>query len=116
MRRLRRVLAACAAAVVLLGVLLIVVFPTRTYFAQRASIADAESELGRLEDQRQQLEARVEDLQSSEAVEEIAREDYGMVYPGEEPYGILPTPPPEIDLPDVWPFDALEEHLADTRS
>ena len=53
------------------------------------------------------------ELENPEAVEEIARRDYGMVYPGEEPYGILPVPPPVVDLPDVWPFDRFEDHLAE---
>jgi cell division protein FtsB len=79
-------------AVVLVGVTLLAVFPARTYFAQRRSIATAEERVRVLSAQNKQLSKRVEKLHTDAEIERIAREQYNLVRPGEEAYAILPPP------------------------
>ena len=82
-------------AVVLVGVVLLAVFPARTYFAQRRSIAEAEQRVEILSAQNQHLSQRVEKLHTDAEIERIAREQYNLVRPGEEAYAILPPPAEE---------------------
>ena len=91
--------------------LIVAVFPTRTYLAQRASTAEAETRLATVEEQNRRLEERIEALGTDEEVERLAREDYGLVMPGEEAYHILPPAEDPVDLPDVWPFARLDDRL-----
>ena len=55
---------------------------------------------------------RVEALGTDEEIERIAREQYNLVFPGEEAYGILPATPPPPVVPDAWPFRGLAQALA----
>ena len=83
------------------GFLLVAVFPTRTYMAQRRDIDAAEARLDVLKESNEELAARVDQLHSDEAIERLAREQYNLVRPGEEAYAILPgpqaVPPPSED-------------------
>lgn len=88
-------------AVVLVGVVLLAVFPARTYFAQRRSIAEAEQRVAVLSAQNKRLSERVEKLHTDAEIERLAREQYNLVRPGEEAYAILP--PPEEKAPPKPP-------------
>ena len=79
-------------AVVLVGVVILAVFPARTYFAQRRSIAESEERVRILSAQNKGLAKRVEKLHTDAEIERIAREQYNLVRPGEEAYAILPAP------------------------
>jgi cell division protein FtsB len=83
-------------AVAVACVLIYAVFPVRTYLDQRAATRRAHERIEVISEQNDRLEERVEALGSDEVVERIAREDYGMVKPGEESYGILPPPDPSL--------------------
>ena len=83
------------------------VFPTRAFLAQRDAIASAEEELRGVEATNAELEDRVAALGTDAEIERLAREQYNLVYPGEEAYAVLPAPLPPLDLPDVWPFGPL---------
>ena len=87
-----RALALLVTAVVVIGVLFAFVFPIRTYMSQRRSIGATQARVQVLGQQNQQLTARVDQLGSDAEIERLAREQYGMVKPGEEPYAILPAP------------------------
>ena len=50
-------------------------------------------------------------METPEAVEQIAREDYGLVRPGETAYQVLPEGAPPVDLPDAWPFTGAGDWL-----
>jgi hypothetical protein len=89
------------------GVLAVGVFPTRIFIDQRASTAEASERLEVLRDQNEAYEARIERLQTDDEIERIAREQYNLVFPGEEAYAVLPAPLPPLDLPEVWPFGPL---------
>jgi cell division protein FtsL len=103
-RRVRRVIGPLLGAVVLFGVLLLTVFPTRTWFDQRASISSSQAELTELDAELAELDARVAALDSPEEIERIARSEFGMVRPGEESYIVLPEAASPIEIPPGWPF------------
>ena len=81
-------------SVVLVGILFLAVFPTRTYLGQRRDIAATERRLRVLSDQNDELAARVQRLNTDAEIERLAREQYNLVRPGEEAYAILPAPAP----------------------
>ena len=82
-----------AAAVVVIGVLFVAVFPTRTWLAQRQDLEATERKVAVLAAQNASLEARVTRLNTDAEIERLAREQYNLVRPGEEAYAILPAPP-----------------------
>jgi len=109
--RRRRLLWPMLAAVTIIGLLFIGVYPTRTYFTQRSSLHSAQHQLDLLNAENQKLSQRVAQLNTDAEIEKLARQDYGMVRPGEEAYAILPAPPPPLDIPQVWPFTGLAQKL-----
>lgn len=66
--------------------------PVRNWIDQRDEIAHLEAELSGLEASNAALEAEIRLLQTHSEIERIARRDFGLVYPGEEAYAILPQP------------------------
>ena len=109
--RRRRLVWPLLALLTVFGLLYIGVFPVRTYLAQRASLGRAQQQLTVLQQQNAALAQRVNDLNSDTEVEKLAREYYNLVRPGEESYNVLPSPPPAIAVPSVWPFTALAQQL-----
>ena len=106
-RRLGRILGFGVGGAALCAVLAFAVFPTSTYLDQRADTSEAEERLAVLRTQNTAYEERIERLQTVEEIERLAREQYNLVFPGEEAYAVLPAPLPELDLPSVWPFGPL---------
>ena len=68
------------------------VVPVRNWVAQRDEITRLEAELAELAASNAALEAEITVLQTDAEIERIARRDFGLVYPGEEAYAILPRP------------------------
>ena len=68
------------------------VLPVRNWMHQRDEIARLELELGELQASNAALREEVRLLQTDSEIELIARRDFGLVYPGEEAYAILPQP------------------------
>jgi cell division protein FtsL len=99
---------ALLASIVVVAVLFLFVFPTRTYLRQRQALAGAEERLDVLQRENARLEERVATLRTDAEIERIAREQYNLVRPGEEAFAVLPPPAPPVDLPQGWPFDQLE--------
>jgi cell division protein FtsB len=97
--------------IVLAGVLVLGVFPTRTYIQKRQDVAETEVRLQQLNDANAKAEKHVEALQSDAEIERIAREQYNLVKPGEETYHVLPAPKDPVQIPDVWPFNRFHTHL-----
>ncbi len=90
-----------AAALALVG------FPTRAWWDQRQQLDRTAAELARLQQDNQRLGERITALQTDDAeIERVAREQLGMVKPGERAYAILPPPPPDR-LPSGWPYDTV---------
>jgi cell division protein FtsB len=82
------------ASAVLVAVLLLFVFPTRTYLDQRHQLATASERLRVLSSQNAGLSARIDQLHTDTEIERIAREQYHLVRPGETAFAILPSPAP----------------------
>jgi cell division protein FtsB len=89
--RIRRAVWLVLTLVVLIGVLFVAVFPTRTWLAQRQEMSSATEQLCVLDEQNDLLEQRVSTLQSDDEIERLAREQYNLVKPGEEAYALLPS-------------------------
>ena len=81
-------------SVAVVGVLFLLVFPARTYWAQRRSLVAAETKVRVLSGENRTLDQRVATLGDDAEIERLAREQYGLVKPGEEAYAILPPPAP----------------------
>ena len=77
----------------LVAVLFAFVYPTRTYINQRRELNSAERRLQVLEENTKALQHDNARLQSDAEIERRAREDYGLVRPGETPYVLVPAPP-----------------------
>lgn len=107
-RARRRALVGLAVLVLFVGVLLVAVFPTRTWWDQRSETAEAEAELAEVRAERERTAALIETLETPEEIARRAKEELGYVNPGEEAFAILPAPVDPIGLPDGWPFTGVE--------
>jgi cell division protein FtsB len=89
---MRRAVWALLVVVVLGGIVFLFVLPGRTWLEQGRAMSKAETQLSVLSQENQALNKRAADLQSTAYVEQLAREEYGLVRPGEKAYGILFPP------------------------
>jgi cell division protein FtsB len=96
----RRTVWQVLAAMLVVVVLFVGVFPTRAWFAQRSSADAATEQLEVLRGESEVLRQRVEELRDEEEIERLAREQYNLVRPGEEAYAILPGPDSEPLIDD----------------
>lgn len=87
---MRRAVWALLAAVTVAGVLLLFVFPARTFLAQRRALASTSERIAVLAKENAALSAKVARLKTPSEVAKIARERYGLVRPGEKAYALLP--------------------------
>lgn len=85
------------AAAITVG-LLIVAGPVELHLAARDRADTLEAQLAALEAENARLEQRRDDLDDPAVVELLAREQQGLVRPGEVPYVL--TPPP-VDRPRI---------------
>lgn len=99
------------AVVTVIGAVVIGVYPTRTYFAQRAALQRAQHQLGVLQTENGKLEQQAADLNDDATIENLARGQFGFVRPGEEAFAILPAPPAKVAVPPVWPFTGVAEKV-----
>ena len=104
-------LALLLASVAVIGVLFLFVLPGRTYLAQRRSLAAAETRATALARANAQLDQQVKQLQTDSEVERLAREQYGLVKPGEIPYVILPPTAPATPHAPPRPVEHLHRSL-----
>ncbi len=89
--RAPRILGLVLASIALAAVLFLFVLPSRTYLAQRHSLSAAETRLRVFSDQNAKLATAATRLQSDAEIERLAREQYGLVKPGEKAYVIVPS-------------------------
>ena len=100
-----------------LGILVIVVIgsfiglPTRSLFEQRLDLRRASAELSELESSNDALDLKLEQWLQEDAIEIQAREQFGLVYPGDESYTVPPAPLPSFNLPKGWPLELLQDPL-----
>ena len=107
----RRVLWVVLAVITVIAALFIGVYPTRTYFSQRSALSKAQHQLNVLTDENAKLDQAAADLNTDARVEQLARERYNLVRPGEEAFAILPAPPQKVAVPPVWPFTGLSQRV-----
>jgi cell division protein FtsB len=107
----RRLILPLLIAVVIVGVIFVAVYPAQTYLRQQDDLEAKRVSLEQLRIHNDELEDRAESLQDPAALELMAREQYGLVNPGEEAYGIVPAEEERVVLPDSWPFTQLQLRL-----
>jgi cell division protein FtsB len=103
----RRVAWGLLAAAVLGVIALLVSGPLQTYREQQSATNAADAQLQQLEQDITEMQDRVTALDSDAEIEAIAREEYSLVYPGEQAYALLPGSPTPVPVPDAWPFAHL---------
>lgn len=74
-------------------------FPTQTLLGQQSEADDKQAQLDEIELRNDELQGRVDELKDPTYIELLAREDFGLVKPGEESYVIVP-PADQESLPD----------------
>jgi cell division protein FtsL len=87
----RRAVRLLLAAVAVAAILLLFVLPGRTFLAQTHSLAATQKQVSDLAAENAQLKAEAKSLQSNAKIEQIAREDYGLVMPGQRAYAVIPA-------------------------
>ena len=87
MRRAVRIL---LVAVAVGGLLFLFVLPGRTWLAQRSAMSAAQRRLELLSRENAALTKQAAELRNPAYVAQIARQQYGLVMPGEKAFGILP--------------------------
>jgi cell division protein FtsB len=95
------------------------IFPFRQILASDRAVELSERKLEALREENRRLEHQIAALQTPEEVERLAREEFGLVLPGEIGYVAVPTPGDDgddlrsfVDLPEeqrpwwrtVWDF------------
>ena len=98
-------LLAVALSLAAVVVLFVAVYPTQALLDQQDETKETAADLQAVESENLELEERVAELQTDAAIEQLARDEYGLVYPGEEAYAILPGDGPAY--PRLWPFTQL---------
>ncbi len=83
--------------IVALAVTLAGIFPFRQILAQNRQVENTQGKLAELEQENLFLQQRIEDLKTDVGVEELAREQLGMVEPGE--IGVTIDSPDGSELP-----------------
>jgi cell division protein FtsB len=90
---MRGVIRLLVGALVLGGILFLFVLPGRTWLGQERSTATAQRQLIALTQENATLRREAAQLQSPAYIEQLARQDYDMVLPGQQLYSILPPTP-----------------------
>jgi cell division protein FtsB len=66
-------------------------FPARTYLAQKQAIAVQERTIAVLKAEDSKLSAESSALQTNATITRIARQEYGLVKPGQQAFMVLPS-------------------------
>ena len=93
MRLLKGPARVAIASLIVVAILFLFVFPTRSFFGQRRQIGTAQHDLAVLRQQNARLEKEAARLDTDAEVERIAREQYHMVRPGEQAWAVIPASP-----------------------
>jgi cell division protein FtsB len=97
----RTAVRALLVAVVVGGIMFLFLWPARTWLEQSRAMSAAQRRAAVLAQENTALSNRVAQLRSTAYIEQVARQQYGLVMPGEKAYGILPptatttVPPPK---------------------
>lgn len=83
------VLVVVAAALLVVG---LAALPASTWLEQKRVTGETQAELDSVEAEVSELRLKLKLLETDEEVERMGRENFDLVYPGEESYRILPAP------------------------
>jgi cell division protein FtsB len=86
------------------------VLPVQAWLGQRRALAESNQQLDVIWAENKRLDGLYDQLQTDAVVEQQAREQFGLIKPGELPLSVLPAPPATA-LPAGWPFDQLQAIL-----
>lgn len=106
-RRVRLILPVLLVVAVLSAVVLGFVSPIRQLLAQERRIDETRGQADELDAKNQRLNERIDQLQRDSVIRQIAREELGLVMPGEEAYVLVPTPSTTTLPPTTKPQAAL---------
>jgi cell division protein FtsB len=95
---------------VTIGALAVTVFPVRQYLRQRHDIEAAQHQLDVIQQENERLAGRVQLLNTDAEIERVAREQYHLIKPGEQAYGVL-APSGPAALPSEWPYNLVAAML-----
>ena len=111
-RRRRGRFAVGGVAVLVVGALVAALFvlPVRAWLGQRRALAEAEEQLDVIWRENKRLEGVYDELQTDEVIEQQAREQFGLIKPGEQALSVLPAPAATA-LPTGWPYDQVQAIL-----
>ncbi|NNF89114.1 MAG: hypothetical protein HKM97_11340 [Acidimicrobiia bacterium] len=108
----RRLPVVATTLVFFLAVMLVGLVPFKQILNQRDAVSDAEDRYTALLSANERLETEIGALETPVEIERRAREDFGLVRPGEIAYIVVPVEPEadpepsESEPPKTW-FDAL---------
>lgn len=86
---MRTAVRALLVAVVAGGILFLFLLPARTWLEQSHAMSAAQRRVSVLSQENAALTNRVNQLHSTAYIEQVARQQYGLVMPGEKAFGIL---------------------------
>ena len=101
-------------AVVIAGAIGAALFglPVRTWFGQDDELRHLDHELSELQSVNAELQSEVDRLQTEAGIREAAREELGLIEAGERRQTVAGWPVLPVDLPNGWPYTAVEQMLA----
>jgi cell division protein FtsB len=82
------------ASLSVIAIMFLFVFPTRSYLAQQRQVQAARRAVAVLRQQNQVLGHEAHLLQTTSEIEQLARVQFDMVFPGEQAYNIVPPEKP----------------------
>ncbi len=85
--------------------------PVRTWFGQNDEIDRLERQLDELQSINSDLQQEVDGLGTENGVTAAAREQLGLIFGGERRQTVVNTPDLPTDLPDGWPYGAVEQMI-----
>jgi cell division protein FtsB len=88
------------------------VLPVRTWFDQDHRVDALRADLETLQTANGQLQQEVNELQTDDGVRTAAREELGYQQYNEHRQTVVGLPALPADLPDGWPYGAVEQILA----
>ncbi len=92
MRLVVRIAKITMAVMVLVGAMYLFAYPARTYLAQKQAIAVQERTIAVLKGEDSKLAGESSALQSRGTIARIARQEYGLVKPGQQAFMVVPSP------------------------
>ncbi len=88
------------------------VLPVQAWLQQRDEISEKQQQLDVLERANEQLRDEVAHLQTTEGAKEAARDELGVVGPGEKRTTLLAADMASLPLPSGFPYDAIAQTVA----